>query len=386
MKTKQLNILFVLENYYPHIGGVENLFKNLCEGLVKRGHCITVITRLLPKTKREEKIGGVHIVRVPCFDNRYLFTFAALPKVWRYTKNADIISTTTFNAAPPAWLAGKLRNKPVLITVHETWIGKWRQYTNFSWPKMMLHEVLERIVFLPTYDSYVCDSDATTIQLKDVLPKQKDRIKRIHAGFDPSHWKKRFDTAALRKKLGLQNKFIVLGYGRPGTSKGFPYLIDAFPEIKKRVPNAVLLMILSKDKQYAQEIEEFKKRADSDVKFLDPQPYDKLPRFIQMANCVVVPSITEGFGYTTLESCAAGTPVVASNTTSIPEVISGKHVLVEPKSSRAIAKGVEKVYKKEFPWSRTVSLYEKEYNTLLQSFAKTMTKIRSIQRKIKRGA
>jgi glycosyltransferase involved in cell wall biosynthesis len=93
-----------------------------------------------------------------------------------------------------------------------------------------------------------------------------------------------------------------------------------------------------------------------------------------MADCVVIPSITEGFGYTTLESCAAGTPVVASDTTSIPEVIHGKHVLVKPKDARAIAAGVIAVKRKQykntpkrsFPWSATISKYLRAYNDLLK--------------------
>ena len=40
-------------------------------------------------------------------------------------------------------------------------------------------------------------------------------------------------------------------------------------------------------------------------------------------------------------------PVIASNTTSLPEVISGKFVLVQPKNPAAIANGIEKVYHKK---------------------------------------
>jgi multimeric flavodoxin WrbA len=47
-----MKILFVLEHYYPHTGGVEILFKNLCEGLVKKGHEVEVITTRLANTKK----------------------------------------------------------------------------------------------------------------------------------------------------------------------------------------------------------------------------------------------------------------------------------------------------------------------------------------------
>lgn len=383
-----MRILFVLENYLPHIGGVEIVFKNLCEGLAARGHKVTVLTHHIPGTRRKETLNGVRIVRIPCMDSRYLFTFAAIPAAIRYAKDADIVHTTTFNGAPPAWLAARARRKPVVITVHESWIGKWRAYTDFPAWKAWVHEALERAVFIPRYDRYACVSDSTAQQLHTALPKAGPNILTIHNGFDASHWtqpvaKRTLQT--LRKSMGLRGKHIVFGYGRPGTSKGFPHLIEAFPIIKRRIPNAVLLLILSKDKQYAAEISRMRRRADElgvgdSVMIIDPKPYKELTVYAHMADCIVVPSITEGFGYTTLESCATGTPVVASDTTSIPEVIHGKHLLVAPRDPRAIAKGViaakEGMYKttpaRVFPWSANIAAFERLYDELSRTAERTV--------------
>src|SRR3954468_1153941 len=63
-----MRILFVLENYFPHLGGVEMVFKNLCEGLAKK-HEVTVITRRLPNTKAKETMNRVKIIRVSSFNS-----------------------------------------------------------------------------------------------------------------------------------------------------------------------------------------------------------------------------------------------------------------------------------------------------------------------------
>jgi glycosyltransferase involved in cell wall biosynthesis len=373
-RGRRLCLLFVVENYPPHIGGVEIVFKNVCEGLAARGHDVTVLTRLLPATKRKEVRGGVRIIRIPSANNRYLFTLAAIPHAIRLAKHADVIHTTTFNGAPPAWLAARLRGKPVIITVHEIWIGKWRVYTNFSPLTAFLHDLLERMVFLPRFDRYACVSESTRRQFIAAKPALASRVVTIHNGFDPEHWSRaRADAATLRSSHALDSAFVILGFGRPGTSKGFDYLIDAFPIVKRSVKNARLVLILSKDKQYAHEVERMKKRAHKDVLFLPSQPYDVLPSFAQMADCIVVPSLAEGFGYAVLEAVASGTPVVASDTTSIPEVIGGKHVLVRPANPAAIAKGILAVKankyavapKRSFPWSEAVAAYEREYRGLL---------------------
>ncbi len=369
-----MRILLVLENYYPHIGGVETVFLNLASGLVKKGYDVTVLTRRLPGTKKTETVDGVRIIRVWSGGTRYLFTFSALFPALRLARDTDVVHTTTFNAAPPAWLAARLRRKPVVLTVHETWIGKWREYTDFGPLRAWMHEALERAVFWPRYDSYACVSDATAGALARALPRQRSRITTIHNGFESTHWKtpRTREAKALRKKHDLQGKFVIFAYGRPGASKGFEHLLAAFPLVKKSIPDAKLVLMLSRDAQYAQKIARFEREAHADTIFLPSQPYAALPAHLQMADCVVIPSLTEGFGYAVLEAAAAGVPVIASDTTSIPEVIHGKHTLVKPKDPKSIAAGIIAVKKgkwkstpeKRFPWSANIAAHEKLYTEL----------------------
>ena len=112
-----MKIVFVLENYIPHIGGVEVVFKNLCEGLAELGHDISIVTHRIKGTPRHELINNVKVYRVNCLGSRYLFTFLAVPKIMKIAKKADLIHTTTFNGAPPAWLAAKLLGKKVVIEI-----------------------------------------------------------------------------------------------------------------------------------------------------------------------------------------------------------------------------------------------------------------------------
>ena len=45
-----MNVLFVCENYYPHYGGAEVVFKNLAEGSATAGHEVSVLTHRLKNT------------------------------------------------------------------------------------------------------------------------------------------------------------------------------------------------------------------------------------------------------------------------------------------------------------------------------------------------
>jgi glycosyltransferase involved in cell wall biosynthesis len=176
----------------------------------------------------------------------------------------------------------------------------------------------------------------------------------------------------MRTKLGLGDKFIYMSYGRPGISKGLEYLIRAVPLIAEIIPNAKLLMILGKmpTDGYSKITGLIKTmKLEDRVTLLDPVLRDELPSYIAAADCVVVPSISEGFGFTAIEACAMGKPVVASNVASLPEVISGTYMLVKPADPPSIANGVQAVYnrnatvttEKKFLWSDCVNAYEKIY-------------------------
>ncbi len=349
-----MKILFVIENYIPHIGGVELVFKNLSEGLVKLGHEAIIVTHRLKGTKKFEIINGVKVYRIDCFYNRYLFTFFSIPKIISIAKKVDLLHTTTFNGAFPAWLVSKILKKKCIITIHEVWVGKWAQLTEINWLNAKIHNFLEALIYLLNFDKYVCISKSTQKQIQERKVK-KDRIVLIYNGIDYNHWNpekynKKYSRNEIRKKLGLEKNFVYLFTGRPGISKGIEYLIKAVPLISKKIPDSKLLAIISKDKAYKKRYDYILRlinqlKIEDKVNIHPTVDYQKLPAYIKAVDCVVIPSLSEGFGFAVVEACAIGTPVVATDTTSIPEVVSGEYVLVKPKDPKAIAKGVEMVYK-----------------------------------------
>ncbi|MAG15641.1 hypothetical protein CMO88_01115 [Candidatus Woesearchaeota archaeon] len=372
-----MKILFVIENYLPHIGGVEIVFKNLAEGLAKK-HDITIITHRPKNTRKYEELNGVKIHRINCLQSRYLFSFLAIPKALKEAKKADIIHTTTFNGAFPAWIVSKLSRKKCLITVHEVWIGKWKEYTTMSTLTAFLHNFLEKLIYLLPFDKYTAVSNSTRKQLLDI-GKSPGKALTVYNAVDYKHFDpKKHSGKKIRQDYELENKFVCLTYGRPGPSKGIEYAIKAIPLID--VPKLKYLFILSKDKQYNLKLKKLKAlirklRIENKVILLEPVPYKMLPKHIKAADCVVVPSLSEGFGYTAAEACALGVPVVATNTTSLPEVVSGKYLLVNPRSSEEIATAVERVYHKKynkaplkkFLLEKNISGYLKVYRELINS-------------------
>lgn len=373
-----MKILFICENYYPHYGGAEVLFKNLAEGYVQSGHQVTVLTHRLKGTAKKEILNGVAIRRIHSFFSRYAFTFSSIITAVQLARKHDIIQTTTFNGAPPAWVAGKLAGKLVVLTVHEVWQKKWKQITGFSWLKSKLHEMLERFIYLLPYHRYICVSEATK---KDLLQLniRPNKVERIYNGLDYAFWDPKNinhgEIEALRKQLGLESKFVAFSWGRPGESKGFEYVIRAASAIAKEMPHAVLLLLFGATEKYNKKHQQLLAmiQGHPNIKVIPSAPYDQLRNYVALADCVIVPSLSEGFGYSAVEASALGKPLLVSDAGALPEVVSGKYRVFQRGDSDDLAKNFialargeyHATHLKRFMWEDCISQYLEQYQMLL---------------------
>jgi len=80
----------------------------------------------------------------------------------------------------------------------------------------------------------------------------------------------------------------------------------------------------------------------NDVRFLGFVPIEVLRIFYDVAKIFVFPSLYEGFGLPPLEAMAHGTPVVASNTSSLPEVAGNAALLVNPENVFEIERALQR--------------------------------------------
>jgi glycosyltransferase involved in cell wall biosynthesis len=112
---------------------------------------------------------------------------------------------------------------------------------------------------------------------------------------------------------------------------------------------------------------------------------DERERLFREARMLVLPSLDEGFGLPVLEAMSAGVPVIASNRGSLPEVLGGAGMLIEPEDheglaasillllDREVATGLAKrglARAQEFSWGRTAATIRQMY---LDAFERRQT-------------
>jgi len=86
-----------------------------------------------------------------------------------------------------------------------------------------------------------------------------------------------------------------------------------------------------------------KHKLEERVHLLGFVPDDDLPALYNAAMLFIYPSLYEGFGLPALEAMACGAPVIASNQSSIPEVVGEAGILVDPRDVAAMAEAISQL-------------------------------------------
>ena len=148
--------------------------------------------------------------------------------------------------------------------------------------------------------------------------------------------------AAFRVSKGLPERF-VLYVGTLEPRKNLTTLLSAYAEIARR-HDVPLLVGGGKGWLYDavfQRLEELGLRER--VHFVGYIEEEELPLWYAAATVFVFPSIYEGFGMPPLEAMACGTPVITSNSSSLPEVVGDAGLMVAPTDASAFATALDQV-------------------------------------------
>jgi glycosyltransferase involved in cell wall biosynthesis len=341
------SILFVCDYFHPHIGGGETLFWNVSKALASQGVRVTVVTQNSSAALPYEVAEGVEIYRLstPRQLERLFFMFRTLPLLLRLARDADIVHAVVYASVLPAWLAAWMKQKAFLVTVHEVFGADWARLAGVGRIGALALRLFEKLVLQLPGVHYSCPSRCTARKVVEVGHVPEDRVHAIYCPVDYAFWdRSKHSPRDLRSQVGAsESTFVYLYFGRPGASKGVEYLIEAAKVVRERVPNSRLVMLLARhpEKGYSQITNLINRHSlEKHVVILDPVPRDQLPGYLLGADCVVVPSLSEGFGYSAVEARTIGCRVIATSGHSVEEVIGDFVHLVPRAESHALAEQI----------------------------------------------
>ena len=321
-----MNILMHCVYFPPEIGGLESHVFNLCRGLVARGHRVDVVTsRSQPDLPPRELVAGIHVSRT-WFPARnpggwFLHSMCSTPRTTRASARADVVHAQAIASIPPAWVAGRLRNRPVVATLHTSHFLR----------------LAGRPQWRPGLRTLLRASDhtfATSVEIADVAD-------RLLPGLSTEPVTNGVETSVFRRSapaLAPASGPRVVVPRRLVAKNGVRHFVQAMPAIAAQVPG--IEAILVGDGPEREELAGLSEQLGvaRRIRFLGAQPHADMPAILSSADVAVLPSLMEATSVAALEAMACELPVAASRVGGLPEIVDESvGTLFEPKDPGDLA-------------------------------------------------
>lgn len=185
-------------------------------------------------------------------------------------------------------------------------------------------------------------------------------------------------------RRGLQPGNYLLTVGRIEPRKNHERLLKAYAEMDMGANRLPLVIVGQNDSQHVNILKMIDELSLSGrVILIEDVNDEELPALLRHASVFVYPAIAEGFGMPPLEAMACGVPVIVSNLTALPEVVSNAGIQVNPLDTNELTNamsmilnngvlrsklrlaGIEQAHK--FSWSKSAELVRERYLACLEN-------------------
>lgn len=304
------------------IGGTEIQTLNLVRVLIKAGYQVMVCCYFEFDTSmvsQMEKTGSNVILMKLKRSDGMLSLMIKLKKLFKELK-PDIVHVQYIAPGLIPVIAAKLAGvKTIFATVHQP--GRV-----YGWKEKTLLRIAAKFC-----TAFFCNSqsverswfgDSEIFNPEKVDKKRKhftiynavdvNNIEQIIKGTDP---------VKIREKLSLHDKSVIGVVGRLRWEKGQDILLEAMPEVIKKIPNAILIIVGDGPDRMSLELRAKSLELENKIIWLGQKDPNEVFQLYSIMDVVAVPSRFEGFGLSAAEAMAAGVSVVASAVDGLREVI-----------------------------------------------------------------
>lgn len=272
------------------------------------------------------------------YPNKYFSAttrFLNFPKIDRMIGGADVFFSPHFSACPVTKGCRKV------VTFHDLSFERYpeffdlrRKFWHFSnHPKKRAKEA----------DHIIAVSESTAYDLSDIYGIDPRKISVVYSGIDERFFREqsREELWRVKEKYKLPQRFI-LSLSTIEPRKNVLGIIRAFELCHVR--NVKLVIAGKPGWLYKDTFNAIKSsKCKNDILYIGFVGDQDKPALYKLSGLFVYPSIYEGFGFPALEAMAAGTPVITSACSSLPEVTEDAAILVDPFNVSDIAWMMEEV-------------------------------------------
>lgn len=274
--------------------------------------------------------GNMHIIELQC-PTYFLWEQWALPHAAKKHK-VELLHCTS-NTAP------LYCSVPLLLTLHDV-IFMERKNCNSSSLYQRLGNMYRRFIVprvAPKCKKIITVSNFEKNNIVNTIHIHEEKVTVLHNGFD-NIFKPLSDTQRVYKKYIDNNEYFFI-LGNTDGRKNIERMLIAYSSYLIQSKQRRKLLITSLGKDFINQIIEHNNIGNirDHVILTGYVPIGDLPYLYNSAFAFLFASLKEGFGIPILESMACGTPVITSNTSSMPEVAGKEGILVNPEDIDEIA-------------------------------------------------
>ena len=226
--------------------------------------------------------------------------------------------------------------RPVVVVVHDLF-GFDRSH---GLPVSALGERVTLPLAVRRAAGFICPSVATRDALERLYPDSRGRTAVIAHGVTPGFLNAEPSDVACRH--GVEGPF-VLAVATLEPRKNLARLVEAFASIPAARDGGCKLVLAGARGWSSSTLDAVVGRHGHLVRPIGFVSEAELPALYAEATAFAFPSLEEGFGLPVLEAMAAGTAVLTSDRSSLPEVAGDAALLVDPTDAGAIAAGLERL-------------------------------------------
>ena len=251
---------------------------------------------------------------------------------------------------PNAFSRPLITRAPFVITVHDLLDYMYRARTN-NGMRRTIHSYMTRQVMHRAARIFAV-SNFTKRDVARYFAVNPEKIEVVYNALDENFLRGHAtadEQAMVRGRYQVDSPFLLYA-GRISPNKNVARIIEAFSALKAELakdgdyPDLKLIIIgdeVSQNPDIRRAV--IRSGMQHEVRFLGYVSIDVLRVFFDMAEVFVFPSLYEGFGLPPLEAMAHGTPVVASNTSALPEVVGNAALMVNPENIFEISRALQRV-------------------------------------------
>lgn len=344
-KKKKLRIAIEAQRIFrPHKHGMDVVAVELIRELQK----LDTYNEYFILTKKDE---DVCIKETPNFHIVYLggasypiWEQVSLP-LWLIRNKPDVVHCTS-NTAPI------LSVVPLVLTLHDVIFleksyltsknggSSYQRFGNF-YRKLVAPIVARKAKVVFTVSEYQRRC------ITQLIGVSEQKVRVVYNGVAPHFFST--STAAMLKEVtacyDLPGRFIFF-LGNTEPRKNLDGVLKAYAKLWQRKGDELpMLVVKGIDSSFlSRKMTELSLTGfEHRVKLIGYVKVEHLPTLYQLADMLLFPSFSEGFGIPIVEAMASRTPVVTSNTTSMPEVAGDAAILIDPSSTEELANGIEQL-------------------------------------------